>query len=122
MELHHDSMSPIVIHDRMLSQSALGAPSIVPHFKNLFTPKDLEIYRAIQQGANVNGMDVMNADNITSFLRDLDRQDYGKAIADDDDEVNDDENPVNELLNIIWELREDDSEKMKKVKMKYFWG
>lgn len=101
MELHHDSLSPIVIHDRLLSQSALGAPSVVQNFKNLFTPKDLEIYRAIQQGANVNGIDVMNADNITSFLRDLDRQDYGKEKVNDDDEAKDGENPVNELLHII---------------------
>jgi hypothetical protein len=89
MEMNHDSMSPIVIHDRMLSHSAVGAPSAVQHFKSLFTAKDMEIYRAIQQGVNVNGIDVMNSDNITSILRDLDQQDYDDVV------------PVNEILQII---------------------
>lgn len=102
MEVHQDSLSPIVIHDRLLSQSAVSAPTTVQHFKNLFTPKDLEIYRAIQQGVNVNGIDVVNADNITSFLRELDRQDYRRdGAVDNDDEVSDGENTVNELLNIM---------------------
>lgn len=90
MEMNHDSMSPIVINDRMLSQSAVGAPMPVQHFQNLFTPKDMEIYRAIQQGVNVNGIDVMNSDNITSILRDLDPQDYDNGAA-----------PVNEILRIM---------------------
>lgn len=92
MEINQDSMSPIVIHDRMLSQSAVGAPSAVQHFQNLFTPKDMEIYRAIQQGVNVNGIDVMNSNNITSILRDLDPQDYNDNTS---------VVPVNEILQII---------------------
>lgn len=100
MEAHQDSLSPIVIHDRLLSQSAVNAPSMVPQFKSLLTPKDLEIYRAIQQGARINGIDVMNSDNITSFLREFDRQDYRRDGAANDG-VNDEENSVNELLQIM---------------------
>lgn len=102
MEVHQDSLSPIVIHDRLLSQSAVNAPTVVHHFKNLFTPKDLEIFRAIQQGVRVNGIDVMNADNITSFLREMDRQDYRRdGAVDDDDAVSDGEHSISELLNVM---------------------
>lgn len=94
MELSQDSItSPIVIHDKMLSHSAVAAPA--NQLCNLLTPNDLEIYRAIQQGVTERkiGNDpytsFIDADAITSILMDLNEQDYEVNI------------PVNELLKMM---------------------
>jgi hypothetical protein len=97
MEVSQESMSsPIVINDKMLSHSAVGAPIVPNHqLSSLLTPNDLEIYKAIQQGVTERkiGNDpytsFIDADAITSILMDLNELDH---------EVN---KPVNELLKMM---------------------
>lgn len=93
MEVSEESMaSPIVINDKMLSQSAVGAPA---NLCSLLTPNDLQIYRAIQQGVSERkiGNDpytsFIDSEDISAILMDLNEQDYEVNI------------PVNELLKMM---------------------
>lgn len=90
LEASQDSMtSPIVINDKMLSQTVAAVPST--QLRSLLTPNDMEIYRAIQQGATDRkiGSDpytsFIDADAITSILMDL----------------NEGSIPVNEILKMM---------------------
>lgn len=86
--------SPIVINDKMLSQSAVGAPANL-QLSSLLTPNDLEIYRAIQQGVTERKLgndpftSFIDSEDISSILMDLNEQDYEVNI------------PVNELLKMM---------------------
>lgn len=95
MEISQESMaSPIVINDKMLSHSAVGA---VPNQQlcSLLTPSDIELYKAIQQGVTERKIvndpytSFIDSDAITSILMDLNEQDYEVNI------------PVNELLKMM---------------------
>lgn len=94
MESSQDSMtSPIVINDKMLSHSAVAAPT--NQLRGLLTPNDLEIYRAIQEGVNERKIvndpytSFIDVEAISSILMDLNEQDYEVNI------------PVNELLKMM---------------------
>lgn len=96
MESSQDSStSPIVIHDKMLSHSAVAAPPKIQHLHSLLTPNDLEIYKAIQNGVverkigNDPYTSFIDTDAISSILMDLNEQDYEVNI------------PVNELLKMM---------------------
>lgn len=95
MEISQESLaSPIVIHDKMLSHSAVAAPANL-QLRSLLTPNDLEIYKAIQNGVTERkiGNDpytsFIDSDAISSILMDLNEQEYEVNI------------PVNELLRMM---------------------
>lgn len=98
MEKSQESLtSPVVINDKMLSHSAVNAPSALSNkqLRSLLTPSDLELFKAIQQGvsdkkiSNDPYTSFIDSDAITSILMDLNEQDYEVNI------------PVNELLKMM---------------------
>lgn len=90
-DVQESLVSPIVIHDKMLSHSAVAAPQL----SSLFTSTDMEIYKAIQQGVaerkigNDPLTSFIDTDTISSIWMDLNGQDYEDNI------------PVNELLKMM---------------------
>lgn len=98
MEASKEGMtSPIVINDKMLSHSAVGAPALVSNdqLRTLMTPSDMELFKAIRQGVNERKIandpysSFIDSDAITSILMDLNEQDYEVNI------------PVTELLKMM---------------------
>jgi hypothetical protein len=89
--------SPVVINDKMLSHSAVNAPTALSNqqLQTLLTPSDMELFKAIQQGVtdkkitNDPYTSFIDSDAITSILMDLNEQDYEVNI------------PVNELLKMM---------------------